>query len=33
MGAVAVAQHLHTMVVLFDYNNVTGGIERDTRGE
>ena len=29
MGAVAVAQHLHAMVVSFNYNNVTGGIERD----
>ena len=32
MGAVAVAQHLHAMVDLFNYNNVTGGIERDARG-
>ena len=32
MSAVAVAQHLHAMVAFFDYNNVTGGIERDARG-
>ena len=32
MGAVAVAQHLHAMVACFNYNNVTGGIERDARG-
>ena len=31
MGAVAVAQHLHAMVALFNNNNVAGGIERDTR--
>ena len=30
MCAVAVAQHLHAMVVSFNYNNVTGGIERYT---
>ena len=32
MGAVTVAQHLHAMVAVFNYNNVTGGIERDARG-
>ncbi len=32
MGAVAVAQHLHATVPLFNYNNVTVGIERDARG-
>ena len=32
MGAVAVAQHLHAMVALFNDNNVTCSIERDTRG-
>ena len=32
MGAVAVAQHLHAMLALVNYNNVTGGIERDARG-
>ena len=32
MGAVAVAQHLHATVALFNYHNVTGGIERDARG-
>ena len=32
MGAVAVAQHLHAMIALFKDNNVTCGIERDTRG-
>ena len=32
MRAVAVAQHLHTMVAFFNDNNVTGGIERDARG-
>ena len=32
MGAVAVAQHLHAMVVAINDNNVTGGIERDARG-
>ena len=32
MGAVAVAQHLHAMVAVINYNNVTGGIERDARG-
>ena len=32
MGAVTVAQHLHAMIVSFNYNNVTCGIERDTRG-
>ena len=32
MGAVAVAQHLHAMAAMFNYNNVTGGIERDARG-
>jgi len=32
MGAVAVAQHLHAMIVLINNNNVTCGIERDTRG-
>ena len=32
MGAVAVAQHLHALVALFNYNNVTGGIERDASG-
>ena len=32
MGAVAVAQHLHAMVAPFNYNNVTGGIERNARG-
>ena len=32
MGAVAVAQHLHAMIASFNYNNVTCGIERDTRG-
>ena len=33
MGAVAVAQHLHAIVVLINYNNVTGGIECDARGD
>ena len=33
MGAVAVAQHLHAMVAVFNNNNVTGGIERDNRGK
>ena len=32
MGAVAVAQHLHAMIASVNYNNVTGGIERDTSG-
>ena len=32
MGAVAVAQHLHAMIAAINNNNVTGGIERDTRG-
>ena len=32
MGAVTVAQHLHAMIALFKDNNVTCGIERDTRG-
>ena len=32
MGAVAVAQHLHAIVAAVNYNNVTGGIERDARG-
>ena len=32
MGAVAVAQHLHAMVVSFNDNHVTGGIEHDARG-
>jgi hypothetical protein len=31
MGAVAVAQHLHAIVAAFNYNNVTGGIEREGR--
>ena len=33
MGAVAVAQHLHTTVAVFKNNNVTSGIERDARGK
>ena len=33
MGAVAVAQHLHAMIVLFNNNDVTCGIERYTRGK
>ena len=32
MGAIAVAQHLHAMIAFFNNNNVTCGIERDTRG-
>ncbi len=32
VGAVAVAQHLHAIVAVFNYNNVTGGIERDACG-
>ena len=32
MGAVAVAKHLHAMVVAFNNNNVAGGIERDASG-
>ena len=32
MRAVAVAQHLHAMVAVFNYNNVTVGIERDANG-
>ena len=32
MGAVAVAQHLHAMIVSINDNNETCGIERDTRG-
>ena len=32
MGAVVVAQHLHAMIACFNDNNVTCGIERDTRG-
>ncbi len=32
MGAVAIAQHLHAMIVLFNNNNVPCGIERNTHG-
>ena len=32
MGTIAVAQHLHSMIVSFNDNNVTCSIERDTRG-
>ena len=32
MGAIAVAQHLHVIVACYYNNNVTCGIERDTRG-
>ena len=32
MCAVAVAQHLHALIAVFNYNNVTCGIERDARG-
>ena len=32
MGAVAVAQHLHVIIACYYNNNVTCGIERDTRG-
>ena len=30
--AVAVAKHLHAMVVLLNNNNVAGGIKRDANG-
>ena len=32
MGAIAVAQHLHAIITFLNDNNVTCGIERDTRG-
>ena len=32
MGAVTVAQHLHATIASFNNNNVTCGIERDTKG-
>ncbi len=33
MGAVNVAQHLHSIIACFNYNIVTCGIERDTSGK
>ena len=32
MGPIAVAKHLHAMVVLLNNNNVAGGIKRDASG-
>ena len=33
MGAITVAQHLHAIIAEFNDNNVTCGIERNTRGK